>query len=84
MTISVPLLSGTFIDMLLTSSKDTYVLKFIKNFVLINIIIIFGTYLNQLIHTKLQSYYSFNLNRDVINHLHNVEYIFFQIKTQFI
>ncbi|WP_302805148.1 ATP-binding cassette domain-containing protein [Holdemanella biformis] len=80
LTISVPLLSGTFIDMLLTSSKDTYVLKFIKNFVLINIIIIFGTYLNQLIHTKLQSYYSFNLNRDVINHLHNVEYSFFSDK----
>ena len=80
LTIIVPLLSGAFIDLLLNSSNNDYILNFIKLFLSINIFILLGTYLNRLIYTKLQSYCAFDFNKAVIQHLHNVEYSFFSNK----
>ena len=80
LTMVIPQLSGIFIDMLLNSFEKDHITDFILFFLFINLSILFGTYLNRLIYTRLQSYCTFDFNKMILQHLHNVEYIFFSNK----
>lgn len=62
--------TGKFIDVLINEHSTKFIDRFILFFVGISVIDIILSYINDRLYIKLQAILSFDLNFDIINHIH--------------
>lgn len=74
-SIALPLISGSFIDLLTTIENNIFFIKFLISFGCLGLISIFLRYVLSINYAAIQTKVAFMVNRDIIEHVQKVHLI---------
>lgn len=80
LNVILPSMTGNFIDLISTNENNSYLKLFMLVYVVINIFLQLFLYVSKIIYCKLQAKCSFEFNKSVLHHLHNIPYSYFKDK----
>lgn len=83
-SVTLPFLTGRFVDGLIIADDTRFVINFAIMFIILYMAIIILTYLGQLVFVKAQMETSFTLNKCIIEHIFDAKYRHAQVDTAYL